>query len=219
MLNPATVRRRRQPPTTRRVRLPDGARISIRPIRAADAEAFVRAYACLSERSRERRYLSLAPELRPAEVRYLTSVDQNEHVALVALNDSREILASARYIRIPTRPSVAEMAIEVIDDWQRRGVGRALLEALSQHAQDAGVARFVAIVSTENVPMQRILTCARASSEKVDGELEYTVYAAALTAPDRRRQRRSARSPGVADELPLLLGANPWNAGPLAVRH
>jgi hypothetical protein len=65
MVNPATVRRRRQPPTARRVRLPDGGRISIRPIRAADAEAFVRAYARLGDRSPERRYLSLSPDLRP----------------------------------------------------------------------------------------------------------------------------------------------------------
>jgi hypothetical protein len=33
------------------------------------------------------------------------------------------MLGSARYIRLPTLPGVAEMAIEVIDEWQRRGVG------------------------------------------------------------------------------------------------
>jgi len=209
MLNPATVGRRRRPPTARRVRLPDGARISIRPIRAADAEAFERAYARLSHRSRERRYLSLSPELRPADVRYLTSVDQYEHVALVALDHSREILGTARYIRIPAGPSVAEMAIEVIDDWQRRGVGRALLQALSRHAQDAGVARFVAIVSMENVPMQRIMACAGASSQKVDGELEYTVDAGALSPGDRRRQPGSTRSPGAAQGFHFSLGQTP----------
>jgi RimJ/RimL family protein N-acetyltransferase len=148
-------------------------------------------------------------------VRYLTSVDQDEHVALVALDQSREILGSARYIRIPARPSVAEMAIEVIDDWQRRGVGRALLEALSLHAEDAGVVRFVAIVSMENMPMQRIMARAGASSEKVDGELEYTVDAGALAPEDRRRQPRSTRSRGAAEGLPFLLGTNPWKGGPL----
>jgi hypothetical protein len=91
----STAAMRRRPPTARRVRLPDGARISIRPIRAADAEAFVRAYARLSHRSRERLYLSLSPELGPADVRYLTSVDRNEHGPLVALDRSREILGSA----------------------------------------------------------------------------------------------------------------------------
>ena len=162
-----------------------------------DAEAFARAYTRLSDRSRQRRFLSLAPALRPADVRYLTSVDHHEHVALVAVDpSSREMLGSARYIRIPARPGVAEMAIEVIDEWQRRGVGHALLERLSRHAQHVGVKHFIAIVSLENLPMQRILARAGASAEKVDGELEYTVGVGALTR--RAKPRRPARtsSPG-----------------------
>jgi hypothetical protein len=54
MLNPATVRPRRKARTSG-VRLPDGARISLRPIRADDAEAFALAYTHLSDLSRERR--------------------------------------------------------------------------------------------------------------------------------------------------------------------
>ena len=127
-------------------------------------------------------------------MRYLTSVDHDDHVALVALDHSREILGSARYIWIPARPGVGEMAIEVIDDWQRRGVGRALLVALSRHAQAAGVARFVAVVSMENVPMQRILARADASADNVQGELEYTVRVGGLTALDETRPTPSARS-------------------------
>lgn len=196
MLNPATVRPRRETPGAR-VCLPDGARISIRPIRADDAEAFARAYTHLSDVSRDRRYLSLSPALRPADVQYLTAVDHHEHVALVALGPrSREILGSARYIRLPTRPGVAEMAIEVIDNWQRRGVGRALLEHLSRHAQDAGVKHFIAIVSTENIPMQRLLTRSGASAARVDGELEYTVRVGALTPGSRRARSATTSSPG-----------------------
>jgi GNAT superfamily N-acetyltransferase len=82
----------------------------------------------------------------------------------------------------------------VIDDWQRRGVGRALLEALSRHAQATGVGRFVAIVSMENLPMQRILARAGASADNVHGELEYTVHVEALTAGDERRPTPSTHS-------------------------
>lgn len=184
MLNSATVRSHRQAPTVH-VRLPDGQPIGIRPVQARDAEEFGRAYTRLSGLSRQRRFLSVAPTLLPAEARYLTSVDHHEHVALVAVGPHQEILGSARYIRIPSRPGVAEMAIEVIDEWQRRGVGRALLAALSRHAQDAGVELFTAIVSTENVPMQRILVRAGASAQSVDGELEYTVAVGALRSGDR----------------------------------
>ena len=195
MLNPAAVWPRRKAHAFR-VRLPDGARISIRPIRADDAEAFAHAYTRLSDHSRYRRYLSLSPALRPDEVRYLTSVDHDNHVALVALDpSSREILGGARYIRLPSRPGVAEMAIEVIDNWQRRGVGHALLERLSRHAGDAGVEHFIAIVSTENLPMQRILMRVGASAEKVDGELEFTVAVAALAPESGRSRPPTNRSP------------------------
>ena len=157
MLNLATARPRAKARTAR-VRMPDGARINIRPIRADDAEAFARAYTRLSDRSRQRRYLSLAPRLRPTDVRYLTAVDHHEHVALVAADpSSREILGSARYIRLPARPNVAEMAVEVIDDWQRRGIGHLLLRRLSRHAAAHGIHEFTALVAADNLPMQRAL--------------------------------------------------------------
>ena len=204
MLNPATVRPRRKAPTAR-VRLPDGARISIRPVRADDAEAFALAYTRLSDVSRQRRFLSLAPALRPADVRYLTAVDHHEHVALVAVDPGcREMLGSARYIRLPARPGVAEMAIEVIDEWQCRGVGRALLERLSRHAKHAGVKHFIAIVSRDNLPMQRILARAGASTENVDCELEYTVDVGALTPRAKPRRPATTGSPG-RHGLPTLI--------------
>ena len=203
MLNLATARPRAKARTAR-VRMPDGARINIRPIRADDAEAFARAYTRLSDRSRQRRYLSLAPRLRPTDVRYLTAVDHHEHVALVAPDpSSREILGSARYIRLPARPNVAEMAVEVIDDLQHRGVGRALLRRLSRHAKHAGVKHFIAIVSQENLPMQRILARAGASAENVDGELEYTVAVGALTTRAKPRRPAAPCSPG-RQGLPTL---------------
>ena len=119
--------------------------------------------------------------MRPAELRYLTAVDHYEHVALVAVDPaSEEIRGSARYIRLPARPDDAELAIEVIDDWQRRGLGRALLRALSDHARTSGIRRLVAIVSAENFPMQRILEPAGTSPEVIDGELEYAIDPNAL---------------------------------------
>jgi RimJ/RimL family protein N-acetyltransferase len=206
MLNPATVRRRRHRGVLRHLRLPDGVQISLRPVRSEDADEFARAYIRLSPTSRQRRFHSVTPVLPPAELRYLTSVDQDEHVALVAIGpDGGEILGSARYIRLPGRPGVAEMAIEVIDEWQRRGVGQRLLEALGARAQANGVDRFVAIVAPENAPMQHVMRQAGATLEVVDGELEYLVEVSALTRgastvtrdekPDGRQATRSSPAP------------------------
>ena len=208
MLIPPRVRRHQRARTARQVRLPGGRRVGVRPIRAADADEFARAYTRLSELSRQRRFLSAAATLSPAEARYLTSVDHDEHVAFVAaLPDSDEILGSARYIRLPSRPGVAEMAVEVIDEWQRHGVGRALLEALSQHAQAAGIDRFVAVVAADNAPMQRLLRRAGATAVNVDGELEYTVDVGALAPAPEPHCSRRGRSQPRQRVVALLAGA------------
>ena len=47
----------------------------------------------------------------------------------------------ARYVRAE-RFDVAEIAIEVVDAWQRRGVGRTLARELSRRATRAGIRCF-----------------------------------------------------------------------------
>ena len=56
----------------------------------------------------------------------------------------------ARFVRIADEPEVAEAAVAVLDDSQRRGVGTALLEALSARAREEGITRFRATALHEN---------------------------------------------------------------------
>ncbi|MFF3852801.1 GNAT family N-acetyltransferase [Micromonospora sp. NPDC002575] len=51
----------------------------------------------------------------------------------------------------------AEVALLVRDDWQRRGIGTALLRRLVRHAERAGLAALVLHVQAENTPMLRTL--------------------------------------------------------------
>ena len=184
-LGTATFRRRGDDHGAGLLRLADGTRVIVRPIREGDAEGFARAYTRLSEQSREWRFLSVAKEISPGLLRYLTSVDQQSHVALVAIDpDSREILGSARYVRIPgRRPATAELAVEVVDGWQRRGLGRGLVQALGRLAQANGVERLLAIVSNDNVPMQLLMRRAGATAQTTGWELEYTIDAETLAGP------------------------------------
>lgn len=198
--------------------LPDGTRVIVRPIREQDADEFARAYERLSEQSRWLRFLSLAKCLSARALRDLTCVDHDQHVALVALAPaSREIIGSARYIRLPGRPGEAEMAIEVIDDWQSRGVGRGLLGALSDRALTNGVERFIAIVSEENLPMQRAVGHATVSVDASGGDLEYRLRVDSLrsqqpapaprTSPRQRTPRPTAAGLGPSAEPGLALAA------------
>jgi GNAT superfamily N-acetyltransferase len=59
-------------------------------------------------------------------------------------------LGIARFIRDPDNPEVAEVAIAVIDDWQRRGLGSELLTRLFERAREEGIRHFTALVADDN---------------------------------------------------------------------
>ena len=90
------------------------------------------------------------------------------------------------------------MAIEVIDDWQRRSVGRALLSVLGSLAKANGIDEFTALVAADNVPMQRAVRHAIRSAQRDGSEVEYVLDVEALgrrsDSPTARRVRRGHRS-------------------------
>src|SRR6185503_18091111 len=47
-------------------------------------------------------------------------------------------------------PQAADVSVTVADDWQRRGLGSALLGLLTDRARDEGIRRFTALVLAEN---------------------------------------------------------------------
>jgi RimJ/RimL family protein N-acetyltransferase len=141
-------------------RLPDGAPILIRPIRADDKRMLENGLRHLSPRSVQRRFLTPKRSFSRAELRYLTEVDGRDHVALVAEypgDPVRRLIAVARYIRLHDDPDAAEAAIVVADDWQRRGLGSLLAEKLAAEAQNSGIRRFTATMASDNVPAHRLL--------------------------------------------------------------
>jgi GNAT superfamily N-acetyltransferase len=132
--------------------------LEIRPIASDDKEALVRGFKRLSPRSRYRRFLSPHGRLSPRELRYLTEVDHSDHEALVALDPgSGEGIGVARYVRSDEDPSAAELAVAVIDDWQRQGVGTRLVTELSERAREEGITRFTALVLADNELMLNLL--------------------------------------------------------------
>ena len=66
-------------------------------------------------------------------------------------------LGIARYIRDTEDPEVAEIAVAVVDDWQGRGLGTALLTRLLDRARDEGIRRFTALVAVDNEVMVSLL--------------------------------------------------------------
>jgi RimJ/RimL family protein N-acetyltransferase len=141
-----------------RVTLRSGDVVRIRQVRPDDAPALVRAYASLGEQSRYRRFFTVMPELPEATLKAAVEVDHTDHEALVALPLlSAQIVGECRFIRLPDQPDTADVGVTVVDAWQGRGLGSALLARLSERALEAGIEYFTAEVLAENRTMLALL--------------------------------------------------------------
>jgi len=179
--------RRRSAATGTTVVLRDGSAVLIRQIQATDAPLLAGIFARLSPASRWMRFLAAKNHLTEAELRYLTDVDHHDHEALAALAPDGYGIGAARYIRYPHDPHTAEIAIAVVDDWHRRGLGTHLLAQLSDRAHHHGVRRFAALISADNKAMAGLLATINAEVTHRDaGTVEYQI--ALWPAAERHRQ-------------------------------
>jgi nucleotide-binding universal stress UspA family protein/GNAT superfamily N-acetyltransferase len=139
------------PSRRRTITLRDGARLTLRPLTPDDKPLLVASFERLSEQSRYRRFFTTVNVISPAQLDYLVNVDHSDHEAIIAIEPSSgEALGVARYIRSEDDPESAEVAVTVADDWQGRGLGRALLDRLTYRARQEGVHRFTALVQADN---------------------------------------------------------------------
>ena len=140
------------------VALRDGSSVLVRPARPDDRALLLAGFERLGPVSRYRRFLAPMAVLSDDDVTYLTNVDHHDHEALAALDtETGEGVGVARFVRSTERPDVAEFAITVIDDWQGRGVGTALLDLLAERARAEGIVRFSALLLAENREMLDLL--------------------------------------------------------------
>jgi len=148
---------------TSELTLRNGSRVLLRPAVAADRPLLVRAFERLSPESRYRRFFAPMRAMSGPLLDYLTSIDYVDHFAWAALTASPgpegepEGVGVSRYVRLADDPAAAEMAVTVVDDWQGRGLGRVLLDALVLEALENGITRFEGDVLIENRPMQELL--------------------------------------------------------------
>lgn len=120
--------------------------IRIRPLEPSDAGLLDAVLDGMSAQSRYTRFHGPKPRLTSTERGYLAGTDGRDHLALVALDDAGAPLGIARSVRLREDRTAAEVAAEVVDVWQHRGLGARLLEGLARQAAAAGIARFTASV-------------------------------------------------------------------------
>lgn len=138
--------------------LADGTRVAFRLVRPDDKTLLLHAFAELSQESRLLRFFTEKDSLAPAELAYLTEMDQVDHFALGATTpEGEEGLGIARFVRVADRRDTAEAALVVADSMRRRGLGGRLLTHLIQAASERGIRRFRCEVLATNEAMHGFL--------------------------------------------------------------
>jgi acetyltransferase len=137
-------------------------KVLLRPIRPDDAPMEIAFFDGLSAQARHWRFLHPIKSLTPEMVARFTQVDYDRDMALVALPVDASgaaldrIIAVARYIR-DADSRRCEFAIVVADEWQGRGLARAMLTHLIDHARQVGLRTMVGYVHLQNHNMLQFM--------------------------------------------------------------
>ncbi|MDF2978311.1 MAG: hypothetical protein K0S40_3039 [Actinomycetospora sp.] len=144
--------------------------VTLRELRPGETDVLDAVFAGLSDHSRYLRFHAATPRMTGAVRRQLAAVDGRRHLAVAAFGPDGEPIGIARLIsRGGTQRSGAaapeavgslrdaELAIEVVDAWQGRGIGRRLLSAVAARGREERYTRLVADVLSENTGMRVLL--------------------------------------------------------------
>jgi ribosomal protein S18 acetylase RimI-like enzyme len=137
--------------------LRNGREVEIRALKPDDHACLLAAIERTSTESLYRRFFSVKRYFSETEQTFFLSIDFRTHVALVALveeNGQPAIVGGGRYV--VARPGSAAVAFAIIDDYQRLGIGAALLRHLIVLAREAGLKELIAEVLPENRPMLKV---------------------------------------------------------------
>jgi len=167
------------------IELGEGRRISIRPLGPEDRDGLAQGFERLGPQSRYMRFFAPVARLSDTQLEYLTNIDHHDHEALVAVDAAtREGVGVARFVRVGD--GVAEAAVVVADDWQRRGVGARLLDELADRARAEGISTFQALVLADNAGALALL--------RNLGDVEMTDHGGEVEVRIALRDRRGAVS-------------------------
>ena len=129
------------------VRPKRGPEILVRPLRRGDTATVQAVFDRLGEESRRTRFNGPKWRLGEKELRWLAMVGPGHHALVAWVDGDPEPVAMARLVRVG---ETAEIAFEVADDYQARGIGSALVELLVADARAARICEVTALVRSDN---------------------------------------------------------------------
>ncbi|HJS28256.1 MAG TPA: GNAT family N-acetyltransferase [Anaerolineales bacterium] len=161
--------------------LAGGEIVHIRPIRPDDAARLQASHVRMSPETIYDRFMSYKKELPDDEARYLSAVDYDRHMALVASIDQygeENLVGVARYHVLDTAPDSAEFAIVIGDPYQHMGLGTHLFRRLIEYAQAHGIRTLIGITHRQNI---RLLRFVQRSGLPIERTLQGDLYEVRLT--------------------------------------
>jgi len=158
-----------------KTKLKDGTSILIRQNDPCIKDCIVQGFDGLSATSRYSRFFTPLKTLSCAQLKNLTDIDNINRVVVTALEiqeDENRCIGLARYFRLDEEPDVAEFALTVIDEFQKRGVGMILLKALINCARENRIRVFRGSVLSSNYHVIRMMKSHKAKfSDEGNGSL------------------------------------------------
>jgi GNAT superfamily N-acetyltransferase len=127
----------------------------LRPLAPGETATVQRVFDGMSDRSRRLRFLAPVPRLSRDTLDRLADVDHDRHGCWVA-ELAGEPVGLGRYVRLADRPGVAEIALEVVDAEQGRGIGRVLRDAVAAAAADVGVTELLWVMDGTNTAIRAL---------------------------------------------------------------
>jgi GNAT superfamily N-acetyltransferase len=132
----------------------DGRPVVLRAIRPEDREAIHRGFHRMSERSVYQRFFQVKKDLSDKELSYLTELDFENHVGLVATlaEGAEDGIGVGRYV-VDSEGGAPEVAFVVDEEHQGLGIATLLLRHLAAIARAKGHRELRALVLFDNRSM------------------------------------------------------------------
>ncbi|UEL29993.1 bifunctional GNAT family N-acetyltransferase/acetate--CoA ligase family protein [Pseudarthrobacter sp. L1SW] len=197
--------------------LRDGGTAHLRPIHPSDADAVQAFHMGQSQNSIYMRFFAFKAKLSSKELKRFTEVDYRDRVAFV-ITIGGEIVGIGRYDRLDD-PTEAEVAFNIADAHQGRGIGSILLEHLAAAAHENGIRRFSAEVLPENRKMLMVFSDAGYDVKRHfdDGvvSLEFNIdptekSRAVMESREHRAEARSVRDLLTPSSVAVIGASRKW---------
>lgn len=128
-----------------------GKPLRVRPIRPEDGQRLEAFYASASPSDMRLRFFMSRREVPRSELARYCQIDYEREMTFIAL-DGEAMAAEVRAVCDPDNRQ-AEFAIQVAEAWQRRGLGRALMDKLLRYLRARGTAEVFGHCLNENTGM------------------------------------------------------------------